>query len=127
VTRLLLDAQAVVWWDSASPSLGTEAAKAIRSASAVYVSAVSEWELCIKAALGRVALRRSILDATRDAGFEPLAITFDHVQAVRPLKPIHRDPFDRLLVAVAIVEGLTLVSSDPVLARYPVRVLDARR
>jgi PIN domain nuclease of toxin-antitoxin system len=127
MTRLLLDAQALVWWDIGSRALGQEAAKAIRAASAVYVSAVSEWELSIKAALGKVVLRRSILDAALDAGFEPLPITFHHAQAVRPLKAVHRDPFDRLLVAVALVEGLTLVTSDPVLAQYPIRVIDARR
>jgi PIN domain nuclease of toxin-antitoxin system len=127
MTRLLLDAQAVVWWDTASPALGKDATEAIRRAGAVYVSAVSEWELSIKAALGKVKLRRSILEAALDARFEPLAISFHHAQAVRALKPIHRDPFDRLLVAVALVERLTLVSSDPVLARYPVQVIDARR
>jgi len=127
VNRLLLDAHAVVWWDIGSPALGEDATKAIRNADFVYVSAVSEWELAIKAALGKVTLRRSILEAARDAGFEPLAISFQHAQAVRSLKPVHRDPFDRLLVAVALVEGLTLVSSDPLLAQYPISVIDGRR
>lgn len=127
MTRLLLDAHAIVWWDTGSPALGKEAAGAIRRASAVYVSAVSEWELSIKAALGKIALRRTILDATLDAGFEPLSVSFHHAQTVRTLTPVHRDPFDRLLVAVALVEGLTLVSSDPIMAQYPIRVIDARR
>ena len=127
MTRLLLDAQAVVWWDLASPALGAETVNTIRNADVVYVSAVSEWELAIKAALGKVTLRRSILDAALGAGFEPLAITFQHVQAVRSLKPLHRDPFDRLLVAVAVVEELALVSSDPVLSHYPIHFIDARR
>ena len=103
------------------------ATKAIRSASSVYVSAVSEWELAIKAALGKITLRRSILEAALDAGFEPLAISFQHAQAVRTLRPIHKDPFDRMLVAVALVEGLTLVSSDSRLAQYPISVIEARR
>jgi PIN domain nuclease of toxin-antitoxin system len=127
VARLLLDSQVVLWWDTASPALGPEAAKAIRTAGVAYVSAVSEWELAIKAALGKIPLRRTLLDATVDAGFEPLAITFHHVQAVRRLPAIHRDPFDRLLVAVAVVEGLTIVSSDLILARYPVQVIDAHQ
>ena len=125
MSRLLLDAHAVIWWDSGSPALGENATKAIRNASAVYVSAASEWELAIKAALGKVELRRSILEAALDAGFEPLAISFQHAQTVRTLKPIHKDPFDRLLVAVALVEGLTLVSSDALLAQYPIRVIQA--
>lgn len=60
------------------------------------------------------------------AGFEPLPISFQHARTVRRLEPIHRDPFDRLLVAVAMVEGLALVSSDPVLSSYPIPVIDAR-
>jgi len=127
VSRLLLDAQTVVWWDLASPALGERAKAAIRTADTVYVSAASEWELAIKAGLGKVQLRRTILEATLDAGFEPLPISFHHAQAVRTLKPIHRDPFDRLLVATAMVEGLTLVSSDTLLAQYPIPVIDARR
>ena len=127
MSRLLLDAQTVVWWDHASPTLGERAKAAIRTADTVYVSAASEWELAIKAGLGKVQLRRTILEATLDAGFELLAISFHHAQAVRTLKPIHRDPFDRLLVATAMVEGLTLVSSDTLLAQYPIPVIDARR
>lgn len=77
-------------------------------------------------ALGKMVPRRSILEAAVDAGFEPLAVTFEHAQGVGTLKPIHRDPFDRLLVAVALVEGLTLVSSDPVLEQHPIQFIDAR-
>jgi PIN domain nuclease of toxin-antitoxin system len=124
-TRLLLDSHVVLWWDTASPALGQDAANAIRTAGVAYVSAASEWELAIKAALGKVKLRRTLLDATADAGFEPMPITFHHVQAVHRSPAVHRDPFDRLLVATAIVEGLTIVSSDPILARYPVPVIDA--
>ena len=126
MTRLLLDAHTVVWWDSDSNALGEKARRVIQSASSVYVSAVSEWELATKAALAKVTLRRTLLEAARDAGFEPLPITFEHAQAVRRLKPVHKDPFDRLLVAVALTEELTLVSSDPILARYPIRVIEAR-
>jgi PIN domain nuclease of toxin-antitoxin system len=60
------------------------------------------------------------------AGFEALPISFEHAQAVRELKSIHKDPFDRMLVAVAMVEGLALVSADPVLAEYPISFIDAR-
>ena len=126
MSRLLLDSQVVVWWDLASPLLGAEARRRIQNATAVYVSAASEWELTIKAALGKMAPRRSILEAAVDAGFEPLAVTFEHAQGVGTLEPIHRDPFDRLLVAVALVERLALVSSDPVLEQYPIQFIDAR-
>jgi PIN domain nuclease of toxin-antitoxin system len=124
---LLLDAHAILWWDDDSPALGQTARETIHAADAVFVSAASEWELAIKAALGRVRLRRTILEATLDSGFEPLAVSFQHVQGIRSLKPIHEDPFDRLLVSVALTEDLALVSSDPFLARYPIQVIDARR
>ena len=127
MSRLLLDTQAALWWDAASPSLGAQARAAIQDAEAVFVSAASEWELAIKAALGRIELRRSMLDAATDAGFEPLTVSFRHAQAVRGLKPLHRDPFDRLLVAVARVEGLSLVTSDTFLADYAIVVIDAAR
>jgi PIN domain nuclease of toxin-antitoxin system len=127
VNRLLLDAHTILWWDTGSRELGENAANAIRNASYVCVSAASEWELAIKAGIGKVTLRRSILDAVLDAGFEPLPVTFQHAQAVRTLKPIHKDPFDRLLVATALTEGLTLVSSDSLLSQYPIPVIDARK
>jgi PIN domain nuclease of toxin-antitoxin system len=126
VSRLLLDSHVVIWWDDGSRKLGKNTKKAIENAHSVFVSAVSEWELAIKTALGKVALRRSILEAAVDAGFETLPISFEHAQAVRSLKPIHKDPFDRLLVAIARVEGLSLVSSDTSLDQYAITVIDAR-
>ena len=122
-----MDTQTILWWDDASPELGENAKSAIQTASSVYVSAVSEWELAIKSSLGKIKFSRSILDATLEAGFEPLDITFHHARATLSLKPIHNGPFDRLLVAVASVEGLTLVSSDTILSRYPVNFLHAGR
>ena len=127
MSRLLLDTQTIIWWDSASANLGEIARGLILGADSVYVSAVSEWELAIKSSLGKIAVRRSILDATLAAGFEPLPVTFEHARNVRSLNPIHNDPFDRLLVSVASVEALTLVSSDLILERYPVTFLDASR
>lgn len=125
--RLLLDAHALIWWDHGSTALGANTRKAIMNADHVFVSAVSEWELAIKAGLGKVALRRTVKDAALEAGFELLPVTFEHAQGVRTLKPIHKDPFDRLLVATTLAEGLTLVTADPVLFEYPIRVLDARK
>jgi PIN domain nuclease of toxin-antitoxin system len=126
MNRLLLDTQALIWWDNGSPELGENAKAAIRNANSVFVSAASEWELAIKSALGKIALRRSILEAVVEAGFEPLPVSFEHTQSVRRLKAVHKDPFDRLLVAVAMVEGLTFVSSDTFLAQYAITVIDAR-
>jgi PIN domain nuclease of toxin-antitoxin system len=89
-------------------------------------SVVAIWESSIKSALGKPtfdvhpALMRS---AFLDAGFLELPVTGDHALVVRSLPPLHRDPFDRMLVAQAIAEGLTLVTADKQLAAYPARVL----
>jgi PIN domain nuclease of toxin-antitoxin system len=125
VSRLLLDTHVLLWWDSGSRSLGRGARTAIENATEVFVSAASEWELAIKVGSTGRQLRRSVLEAVAAAGFEPLPITFQHVQAVRTLERIHKDPFDRVLVAVALTDGLTLVSADAMLARYPVPLIDA--
>lgn len=125
--RLLLDAHVVIWWDTGSPALGGAAKKAIQHADAVYVSAASEWEVTIKTSLGKIRIDRTILDAVQDAGFEPLPVSFQHAHMVGQLKPIHKDPFDRLLIAAALVEGLTLVTADVRVAQYGVNVIDARR
>jgi PIN domain nuclease of toxin-antitoxin system len=125
--RLLLDTHALIWWDSDSDELGKSARREIHDAGAVFVSAASEWEITIKAALGQVPLKRSLLEAAENAGFFPLPVSFEHARAVLDLKLIHKDPFDRLLVAVAMVEGLTLVSGDDVLSEYPIAFLNARK
>jgi PIN domain nuclease of toxin-antitoxin system len=91
----------------------------------VSVSAASVWEVGIKRALGKLQVPRDVLRALRDAGFEALPITWDHGLAAASLPPHHRDPFDRMLVAQARLEGLTLVTRDPIFAVYGVPVLAA--
>lgn len=125
--RLLLDAHVVIWWDAASRVLGVTAKKAIEHADAVHVSGASEWEVAIKSAVGKIRLDRTIQEAVEDAGFEPLPVSFHHAQMVGRLKRVHKDPFDPLLVAAALVEGLTLVTADTFAAQYGVAVIDARR
>ena len=85
-------------------------------------SALSHWEIAIKTGRGRAGfridagmLRRSLFDN----GYAELAVTGAHAAALAGLPPIHKDPFDRMLVAQAIVEGLTLLTSDPAVAKYP--------
>ena len=88
-------------------------------------SAASLWEIVVKRGLGRVdfqvdprLLRRGLLDN----GYGELAIGSEHVMAIDGLPPIHKDPFDRLLVAQSMVEGITLLTADPVVAQYPAPV-----
>ncbi len=122
--RLLLDTHALVWALSAPRRLPTRVAKIVRDAeNDVYVSAVGTWEIAIKSALGKIdADVAAMADGARDADFEELPVTIAHTVHLRTLPSHHRDPFDRLLVAQALVEHLTIVTHDPVIARYSVPV-----
>jgi PIN domain nuclease of toxin-antitoxin system len=122
--NLLLDTHVLIWWDSGAP-LSAEAVRAIEGARQVFVSAASVWEVAIKTELGKIRSRRTVAGACEEAGFDELPVTFAHAQAVTGLKRVHRDPFDRLLVAQAQVEGLTLVTRNSIFTRYGVRVIAA--
>lgn len=125
--RLLLDTEAFIWWDAADSRFGARARAAVERAIEVYVSAASVWEIAIKAALGKLETSREAADAAADGGFLELPVVFAHAAAVRELPAHHRDPFDRLLIATARIEGLTIVTSDPQFENYGVSVIDARR
>lgn len=122
--KLLLDTHVLIWWDSGAP-LSAEAVRAIEEARQVLVSAASVWEVAIKTELGKIRSRRTVAQACGEAGFVGLPVSFTHAQAVAGLKRVHRDPFDRLLVAQAQVEGLTLVTRDSIFTRYGVQVIAA--
>jgi PIN domain nuclease of toxin-antitoxin system len=123
--RLLLDTHALVWALSAPGRLPARVAAGIRDpGNDVFMSAVSTWEIAIKSALGRIeADLVVVVHGARDADLEELPITVAHTLRLRVLPVHHRDPFDRLLVAQAIEERLTIVSHDRVIAAYPVPVL----
>lgn len=93
----------------------------------MYVSAASAWEISIKAALGKLHTSRRPSEAVADAAFQVLPVTFAHAEAVLSLPPHHRDPFDRLIVAAAQIERLTVVTSDVQLRLYDVPIVDARK
>jgi len=124
--RLLLDTHTFLWWVADAPALSAEARKAItRSRNECLVSLVSCWELAIKLSLGKLeisgTLERFIPEQLTANGFRELAIEVRHAARVARLPFHHRDPFDRLLVAQALEEGLTIVSADAVFRRYGVR------
>jgi PIN domain nuclease of toxin-antitoxin system len=119
--RLLLDTHALVWWDTGE--LAGPVVRRIQRASEVFVSAATAWEIAIKAGLGRLRMTRGIAEVAAAYGFRELPVTFAHAHRVLALPPIHRDPFDRLLVAQAAVEELSLVSRDRALAGYGVEVV----
>lgn len=121
--QLLLDTHPLLWW-LAGARLDPAAAKRIADpANLVVVSAASVWEIAIKRRLGKVRFPGSATDEARDAGFEQLAITAAHAERAGELDLHHRDPFDRMLVAQAEREGLTLVTRDRAFAAYGVATL----
>ncbi|KAB0680112.1 type II toxin-antitoxin system VapC family toxin [Aureimonas leprariae] len=123
MTGYLVDTHLLVWAADETERLSKTAAAILSDpASDLAFSVVALWELVIKTGLGRsvirgdiVALRRQLL-ARR---YRELQVTADHAFAVAALPPLHGDPFDRLMIAQARAEGLTLLTSDAVVARYP--------
>jgi len=121
--RLLLDSNVVVYLDQNPGRVVQRTRDRIDAASEVYVSAVTGWELSIKQATGALKMITPVSSLVGALGFLELPITIRHGEAVRTLPMIHRDPFDRLLVAQSIEEGLTLVTSDSRLIRYGIPIL----
>ncbi len=117
---LLLDTHVVLWWRGDDRRLTRRARSAIASADAVFVSAASAWEIGIKLALGKVRLPEAFSAGVDASGFARLPMTFEHAAAAAALPPHHRDPFDRMLIAQAQLEGLEVVSADAVFGRYDV-------
>jgi PIN domain nuclease of toxin-antitoxin system len=123
--RLLLDTHVLIWWARREP-LHDDARGAIADPdNQIMVSAASIWEAEIKAAAGRLGLRRNLAREAEARGFEQLTITSPHAVHAARLPQHHSDPFDRMLVAQAQLEGLTLVTRDPVFDLYSVAVLKA--
>lgn len=119
--RVLLDTHIALWAVVGSKRLAPRAKQLILAADSVFVSAASLWEIAIKHGLGRGDMPISsaqALQAFVDAGYELLNIRPEHALAVEGLVAIHGDPFDRMLVAQALVEPLTLITGDAVVASY---------
>ena len=121
--NLLLDTYVFLWWRANDPRLRAEAREAISTAPLVFVSAATAWEAVIKVAVGKLHLPDTIEAGVRASGFEQLPIRFAHAERVAALPLHHRDPFDRLLVAQALVEDLVLVTNDRQLEPYEARLL----
>jgi PIN domain nuclease of toxin-antitoxin system len=119
--RLLLDTHVALWAVTGSASLPPAAQDMIRAADEVFVSVASVWEIAIKHALGKGDMPVSSAQAVQafaDAGYTMLPIRTPHVVHVEQLPPLHHDPFDRLLVAQALTEPLTLITRDRLVAQY---------
>jgi PIN domain nuclease of toxin-antitoxin system len=123
--RLLLDTHVVLWWLADDPTLSDELKATIDEEVDVFVSAATVWEVAIKQQLGKITAPSDLPERIRDSELPNLSITSGHAIAAARLPPIHRDPFDRLLVAQARSEGLTLLTRDKILRDYDVAVLPA--
>jgi PIN domain nuclease of toxin-antitoxin system len=121
--RLLLDTHVFLWWRLDSRRLKKDARQAIATADVVWVSAASAWEAAIKQSLGRLVLDDPFAEMVDDSDFSALDVTFAHAARTAQLPAHHTDPFDRMLVAQAVVEGATLVSHDRLLQPYDVPIL----
>jgi PIN domain nuclease of toxin-antitoxin system len=120
---LLLDTHVVLWWLTDHPTLSDTIKDQLDHEPDVYVSAATVWEVAIKQAMGKLKEPADLPERIRDSGFRELPITSEHAIAAGRLPLIHRDPFDRMLVAQAQRENLTLVTKDPHILEYPVPVL----
>ncbi|MDE0392856.1 MAG: type II toxin-antitoxin system VapC family toxin [Rhodospirillales bacterium] len=124
-TRLLLDTHAFLWWRSAPRRLGPDARKVIAEAEIVFVSMASAWEAEIKVSIGKLSLESRFEDGVSESGFQPLPIKFRHIDRLSSLPLLHRDPFDRMLIAQALADGLTIITEDRRIAGYEVAHLPA--
>jgi len=126
--KLLLDTCTFLWSVEGGAAVSEPARVALADpANDVYLSSVSAWEIAVKHALGRLPLPeppdKYVPNQRRARGIEPLALDEEAALHLLRLPPVHRDPFDRMLVCQALVAGLTVVTPDPDIARYPVRTL----
>jgi PIN domain nuclease of toxin-antitoxin system len=111
----------LIWWDTGE--LPAVVARRIAEAETVFVSAVVAWEIAIKSSLGRMVAKAPVEVVLDDYGFRELPVLIRHADRVRTLPPHHRDPFDRLLVAQALVDDLVIVSADRLLRKYKAPVV----
>jgi PIN domain nuclease of toxin-antitoxin system len=118
--KLLLDTSALIRWHAGT--LRPPAVRLVERAEVVAVSPVSAWEIAIKRALGKLRFADAVEDVAAEYGFDELAVTLRHADRVRHLPTHHGDPFDRLLIAQALEEGYTILTSDRVFEVYRVPV-----
>jgi PIN domain nuclease of toxin-antitoxin system len=121
--RVLLDTHVFLWWRESSDRLGAEARRVVAGADVAFVSAASAWEVAIKVGLGKLKIPGPLEPAVDESRFDKLPITFAHAAAVTALAPHHGDPFDRMLIAQALVEQLTVVTHDRRFEPYGIPII----
>jgi PIN domain nuclease of toxin-antitoxin system len=122
--RLLLDTHTFLWWVEDSPRLPKRFRAVIAGpTNDVFVSAATVWEIAIKRRTGRLVFSGSIVEEISAQGFQSMAIALDHAEAAEHLPLLHRDPFDRMLVAQAMAEGMILLTVDAKIMKYAPKLL----
>ncbi len=117
--RLLLDTHALLWWREGSPRLSRRARTEIADPNnQVFVSIVTFWEIILKRGAGKIHFPDDFGEVTREEHFTLLAIDFPHLYVLERLPFLHRDPFDRMLIAQSLVEGIPLMTNDRAVIRY---------
>jgi PIN domain nuclease of toxin-antitoxin system len=124
--NIILDTHVVIWALENNSTLSDKAAEAIIDAdNMVFVSAASVWEIGIKRTMGKLEAPDNLLEEIRLHRFSSLPISLHHAELAAKLPNIHKDPFDRMLIAQAMYEKLTLVTRDEVTSKYDVKILKA--
>lgn len=124
--RLLLDTHTFLWWLSDDKKLGPSTKELISDPrNEVYVSAATAWEISIKKSTGKLQAPDGIDNVVEDEGFSRLSISFFHGEQAGALPAIHKDPFDRMLIAQAQAEGLEVVTVDETIPKYGIKVVNA--
>jgi PIN domain nuclease of toxin-antitoxin system len=122
--RLLIDSHTFLWWSEPSPHLSLTARGAIADpTNEVLISAAAVWELTIKVSSGRLSLPEDLETMVASQRFAILSITFPHLTRLAGLPRLHRDPFDRMMIAQALAEGIPIATSDRVFASYGLQVV----
>lgn len=117
--RLLLDTNVIIWLLANDPRMTEKVCQTLDAAEEVHFSAASIWEIAIKAGLGKLGVNAGAVVRSLEGSFiRPMSIEPAHTVPVQTLPAVHSDPFDRLLLAQATVEGLTLLTGDKLLKRY---------
>jgi PIN domain nuclease of toxin-antitoxin system len=120
--RILLDSNVLVWWAEGNSRISPRLRGQIENRPLAFASLASAWEIAIKSSIGRLRLPLDFEEFLDRFGFELLPVRLDHIREIETLPFHHRDPFDRMLIAQARLEGLQIITRDRHLEAYDVRV-----
>lgn len=124
--KYLLDTHVLLWWFAADKQLGHLAKQMIADANnQIFCSVASHWEMVIKQSLGKLRFPKKMFETLEDGGIFIVPIEARHVLELQDLPPIHKDPFDRMLIAQAQADNLTVITADANIQKYQINTLEA--